>query len=85
MPRLPKSKEDKQRQAIVNAVDLYMIGKTRSGVDARTAAAAFGFSYSTLLNRRKNPGNFTLREIQSIANVLNVSVPTLLGGGENHE
>lgn len=79
MPRLPKSKEDKQRQAIIDAIDLYMIGKTRSGIDARTAAATLGIKYSTLLNRRKNPGGFTLREIQSIANVLNISVPTLLG------
>lgn len=79
MPRLPKSREDRQRQAIIDAIDLYMIGKTRSGVDARTAAATLGINYSTLLNRRKNPGGFTLREIQSIANVLNISVPTLLG------
>lgn len=79
MPRLAKSKEDKQRQSLVDAIDLYMIGKIRSGADSRTAARSLGIPYSTLNKRRQNPGNFTLREIQFIANVLNVSVPSLLG------
>ena len=80
MPRLPKTTAQRQRDAVVSAID----GK-RNGRDSRAAAAALGIPYITLWRRLKAPEDFTLGELQSIANTLNVSLPALLGGQTNGE
>ena len=79
MPRLTRTTAEKQLEALKDAVDIYMMKRTRDGVDCATAAAALGFRYSTLRDRRKRPETFTIGEIQLIANALNVTIPTLLG------
>lgn len=79
MPRLSKTTAEKQLDALRDAVDVYLMRRTRDGVDCITAAAALGFKYSTLRDRRKHPETFTVGEIQRIANTLNVTIPTLLG------
>lgn len=79
MPRLSQTVAEKQLDALRNSVDIYMMKRTRDGVDCSTAAAALGFKYSTLRDRRKRPETFTIGEIQRIANTLNVTIPTLLG------
>lgn len=78
MPRLSRTTAEKQLDAIRDAVDIYMMKRTRDGVDCNTAAAALGFKYSTLRDKRKRPETFTVGEIQRIANTLNVTIPTLL-------
>lgn len=79
MPRLSRTAAEKQLDAIRDAVDIYMMKRARDGVDCNTAAAALGFKYSTLRDKRKRPETFTVGEIQRIANTLNVTIPTLLG------
>lgn len=79
MPRLSRTTAEKQLDAIRGAVDIYMMKRTRDGVDCNTAAAALGFKYSTLRDKRKRPETFTVGEIQRIANTLNITIPTLLG------
>lgn len=79
MPRLSRTAAEKQLDAIRDAVDIYMMKRTRDGVDCNTAAASLGFKYSTLRDKRKRPETFTVGEIQRIANTLNVTIPTLLG------
>lgn len=79
MPRLSRTAAEKQLDAIRDAVDIYMMKRARDGVDCNTAAAALGFKYSTLRDKRKRPETFTIGEIQRIANTLNVTIPTLLG------
>ena len=82
MPRLPKTTAQRQRDAVVSAIDGYIAAGKRNGRDRHAAAAALGVPYVTLWRRMKYPEDFTLGELQSIANVLNVSLPALLGGGQ---
>lgn len=79
MPRLPKTTAQRQRDAVVRAVDGYFAERKRSGCDCYAASAALGVAYSTLRRRTLDPGTFTLSELQSIANTLNVSLASLLG------
>lgn len=79
MPRLSRTAAEKQLDALRDAVDVYMMKRTRDGIDCKTAAAALGFKYSTLRDKRNRPETFTVGEIQRIANTLNVTIPTLLG------
>ena len=79
MPRLPKTQAQRQRDAIVRAVDGYFAECKRSGRDYLHTAAALGVPYATLRRRTHAPETFTLGELQSIANTLNVSLSTLLG------
>ena len=79
MPRLSRTTAEKQLDAIRDAVDIYMMKRARDGVDCNTAAAALGFKYSTLRDKRKRPETFTVGEIQRIANTLYITIPTLVG------
>ena len=85
MPRLPNTTSQRQRDAVVRAIDGYIAAGKRNGRDSRAAAAALGVPYITLWRRLKAPEDFTLGELQSIANTLNVSLPALLGGQTNGE
>ena len=82
MPRLSKTKEEKQYEALTDRIRLYMLKRGDEGDTCHEAAARLGLSYKTLYSRRKSPGDFTLRELQGIANTLNVSIGTLLGDGQ---
>ena len=79
MPRLPKTQAQRQRDAVVRALDVYFAERKRSGSDYLHTAAALGVPYATLRRRTHAPETFTLGELQSIANTLNVSLSTLLG------
>ena len=97
MLRLPKTTAQRQRDAVASAIDGYIAaGKRngrdsraaagkRNGRDSRAAAAALGVPYITLWRRLKSPEDFTLGELQSIANTLNISLPALLGGQADGE
>ena len=85
MPRLPKTTVQRQRDAVVRAIDSYIAAGKRNGRDRHAAAATLGVAYVTLWRRMKYPEDFTLGELQTIANVLNVSLPALLGGQADGE
>ena len=85
MPRLPKTTAQRQRDAAVSAIDDYIAAGKRNGRDRHAAAAALGVPYITLWRRLKAHEDFTLGELKSIANTLNVSLPALLGGQTNGE
>ena len=85
MPCLPKTTAQHPRTAEVSAIDGYIAAGKRNGRDRHAAAAALGVPYVTLWRRMKYPEDFTLGELQSIANTLNVSLPALLGGQTNGE
>ena len=63
MPRLSKTVAEKQLDALRDSVDIYMMKRTRDGVDCSTVAAALGFKYSTLRDRRKRAETFILSAI----------------------
>ena len=84
MPRLPKTTDQQQRDADVRAIDGYIAAGKRNGRDRHASAAALGVPYVTLWRRMRYPEDFTLGELQTIANVLNVSLPALLGGGQTY-
>lgn len=79
MPRLSKTQAERQCDAIVRAVDGYFAECRRAGRDRYEAAASLGIPYTTLRRRTMSPESFTLGELQSIANTLNLSLPSLLG------
>lgn len=79
MPRLAKTQAERQCAAILREVDAYVADRRRNGFDAQSAAQSLGLTYTVLWRRRKNPESFTLSELQSIANTLNISLPALLG------
>lgn len=83
MPRLPQTQADKQYKTVRYHIAAYIDDRTRAGWDSRQIASALGFNYATLLSRRNNPQSFTLEELQRIANVLNITVPTLIGAQQN--
>lgn len=82
MPRLPQSLADRQCTAILARLDAYIGAQRRAGRDSKQIAKQLGFSYGTLKNRRERPLDFTLRELQGIANVMNIKIETLLGQKE---
>ena len=85
MPRLPKTTAQRQRDAVVRAIDGYIAAGKRNERGSRASAAALGVAYVTLWRRMKYPEEFTLGELQTIANVLNISLPALLGGQADGE
>ena len=85
MPRPPKTTAQRQRDAVVRAIDGYIADGKRNGRDSRVAADALGVHYVTLWRRMKYPEDFTLGELQTIASVLNISLPALLGGQTDGE
>ena len=79
MPRLTKNLAQRQRDAVVRAIDAYLAECKRAGRDYPSTANALGVPYATLRRRTKSPENFTLGELQSIANTLNITIASLLG------
>ncbi|MCI8388947.1 MAG: hypothetical protein HFE63_10860 [Clostridiales bacterium] len=79
MPRLAKTQAEKQQESILRWLDIYTGERSRAGSDSETIARSLGFAYSTLYKRRKNPWDFTLAELQRMANVMNITISTLLG------
>ena len=89
MPRLSKTQAQRQRDSVVRAIDGYLAECKRGGRDFKATSRALGVPYATLRRRTADPATFTLGELQSIANTINVSLPALLGekgvfGGEEH-
>ncbi|MGM9683233.1 MAG: hypothetical protein ACI3XQ_06520 [Eubacteriales bacterium] len=83
MPRLVKSKAERQYSKLVGAVRIYMLERRDCGENCHDAALRLGMPYERLNGRLKKPGDFTLRELQAIANVMNVSIPALIGEGND--
>ena len=85
MPRTSLTQRERKDNALLDKLDLYRLKRLREdGVDKEDVAHALGFDCSsTLYSRMKDPGTFTLRELHSIASVLNMNIGTMLGeGGE---
>ena len=79
MPRLAKLKTEIQYVKLVDNIRLYQLKRSDAGDSCFESAQRLGIPYRTLMNKMKKPGTFTLRELQSVANTLNVSIATLLG------
>ena len=80
MPRLSKSQHEKQNDNI-----RYVIAGNLEKLHIRKHdfARRIGFGgYATYLKRWKEPDEFTLGDLRRIANVLNISLNTLLGNRE---
>ena len=83
MPRLSKSQHEKQndniRYVIAGNLEKLRIGKYEF-------ASKIGFGgYATFLKRWKSPDEFTLGDLRRIANVVNISLNTLLGNPDSNE
>ena len=79
MPRLPLTKAQRQRLALVRTIDGYIGERRRAGAGHREIAMSLGLGYTTLREKLAKPERFRLDEIQHIANVLNISISRLLG------
>ena len=79
MPRLTRLKTENQYSKLVENIRLYQLKRSDAGDNCFESAQRLGIPYRTLANRLKKPGTFTLRELQSVANTLNVSIASLLG------
>lgn len=79
MPRLPLTKAQHQRLALVRTIDGYIGERRRAGAGHREIAMSLGLGYTTLREKLAKPERFRLDEIQFIANVLNISISRLLG------
>lgn len=79
MSRLPLTKAQRQRQALVRTIDGYIGERRRAGAGHREIAMSLGLGYTTLREKLAKPERFRLDEIQHIANVLNISISRLLG------
>lgn len=79
MPRLPKSESERQYEAVRRHIREYLYDGCKSG-GHEAAALRLGMKYARL-NRlsRCETDKFTLGELQTIANTLNITIPTLLG------
>lgn len=85
MPRLPLTKAQRQRLALVRTIDGYIGERRRAGAGHREIAMSLGLGYTTLREKLAKPERFRLDEIQYIANVLNLSVAKLLGDEQDDE
>ncbi len=83
MPRLTMTERDRQMNAIAKRIRHHYDDSRRDrNIDCRTAAKAYGMTYGTLINHLNCPASFTLGELITIANTMNVSLATLIGGKE---
>lgn len=83
MPRLAKTEREKQLDAVAKRIQHYYDDTRRERkLDCYTAARAMGLSYDTMLRKISNPSRFTLGELQSVANAMNISLFTLISGKE---
>lgn len=78
MPRLSQTQADKQREAVKRKIGAYVFRNQIDGIAMSESASRLGMTYDTFKRRCKKPGTFTLAELQFIANVLNVSLVSLL-------
>lgn len=84
MPRIAKSEHEKQMDAVARRIRHHYDDIRRDrDIDCFTAAKTMGICYATLYNRLKAPANFTLGELHSIANAMNISVETLIRSKED--
>lgn len=78
MPRLSQTQADKQFEAIKRRIGAYVFHNQINKIPVSESASRLGMSYDTFMRRCKKPGSFTLAELQFIANVLNISLASLL-------
>lgn len=86
MPRIAKSEREERMDRIAKRVRHYYddIRRDRK-LRCETAANTLGFTcYPTFRNRLNRPSDFTLGELFAIANVMNISIETLIGKEEPH-
>ena len=79
MPRLKQSTADRQQSSVVAHIDVYTCSRRRAGADCENIAHSLGMAYKTLQRRIRCPSDFTLGELQHIANTLNISLARLIG------
>lgn len=83
MPRIAKSEREKTMDAIARRIrHHYNDALYERGLDCRSAAKTFGMGYDTMHRRLANPSQFTLGELVTIANTMNISLATLVSGKE---
>lgn len=84
MSRIAKSEFEKLKNKICRRIrHFYDDIRRERGIDYHQAALTLGFSCAaTLLNRFRRPGRFTLDELGTIANAMNISLETLVSGKE---
>ena len=79
VPRLSMTEGERQMRCVIERIDAYRADRERAGWDCYRIAESLGLSYMTLQNRIKRPEGFKLVELQRVANVLNITVATLIG------
>lgn len=82
MPRIAPSAAEAQRNTICKRIRHHYDDIRRERGCCRIAAKTMGFTYETLNNRLHDPGSLTLRELQGVANAMNISLATLVSGKE---
>lgn len=83
MPRISPSAGEAARIRIVRRIRHHVDDARRErGLCFEETAKSLGMKQGTLYNRFKNPGSFTLLELQGIANAMNISLATLVDGKE---
>ena len=81
MPRISKSEEDRRYASVIRHLDAYKAERYRKGDDKDTVAKKLGLSYGRLKSiLRTSPESVTLSELSAIANAMNISISTLIGG-----
>lgn len=84
MPRIAKSEHEKQMDAVARRIRHHYDDIRRDrDIDCFAAAKTMGICYATLRNRLMSPATFTLGELHSIANAMNISVETLIRSKED--
>lgn len=79
MPRIAKSERERLMDNISRKIrHHYDDSRRERGIDCYTAAKAYGMTYGTLNNHLNCPESFTLGELVSIANTMNISLETLV-------
>lgn len=80
MPRISQTEEQKRYASVIRHIDAYKSERYRRGDNKTAVAVALGLSQSRMYRILSGAADtLTLKEIMTIANTLNISVPTLLG------
>jgi AraC-like DNA-binding protein len=83
MPRHSPSAQESERIRIARRIRHHVNDALQErGLCIEEAAKSLGMKQGTLYNRFKNPGSFTLLELQGIANAMNISLASLVDGKE---
>jgi transcriptional regulator with XRE-family HTH domain len=81
MPRAAMTETEKRCASVVRHIDAYKAERYRKGDDKDTVAKKLGLSYGRLKSiLRTSPESVTLSELSAIANAMNISISTLIGG-----